>query len=558
MNTEEFIEKTKNIHGNKYDYSKVEYKRNDKKVCIICPKHGEFWQTPKMHLRGQGCPKCYEERRGENRQYSLEDFIAKAKSVHGDKYDYSKVDYIDSKTKVCIICKEHGEFWQSPAHHLHGQGCKLCNYYKLSKGQRKGKEDFIKDAIKIHGNKYDYSKVNYVNNKTKVCIICSEHGEFLQTPNSHLRGAGCPKCGIDSIIKKSSLSQDEFMGKVYDKWGDTYDYSKVNYVNKSTKVCIICKKHGEFVVTPNNFLSNHSVCPKCSHPISKWEHEIVDFLKSENVNVEQSNRTILNGEEIDIFLPDYKIGIECDGIYWHCEKFKDKKYHLNKTINGENNGIRIIHIFEDEWKIKKDILKSMILNMIGCTNNKIYGRKCIIKEVNGSDRIKFLNDNHVQGDAVSSINLGLYYNDELVSLMTFSKPRINVSKGVQENGKYELVRFCSKLNTNVIGGASKLFKYFIGKYKPKSIVSYSDKRWATGTLYDKLNFKHDHDSVPNYFYVIGDNRENRFKYRKDRLVKEGFDPNKTEHEIMLERGIYRIYDCGCKVWIWKEEGHIGN
>lgn len=110
MNTEEFIESAKNIHGNKYDYSKVEYKRNDKKVCIICSKHGEFWQTPKSHLRGAGCPKCYEERRGENRQYSLEDFIAKAKSVHGDKYDYLKVDYIDSKTKVCIICKEHGEF----------------------------------------------------------------------------------------------------------------------------------------------------------------------------------------------------------------------------------------------------------------------------------------------------------------------------------------------------------------------------------------------------------------------------------------------------------------
>ena len=162
MNTEEFIERAKNIHGNKYDYSKVEYKRNDKKVCIICPKHGEFWQTPKSHLRGADCSKCYEERRGKNRQYSLEDFIAKAKSVHGDKYDYSKVEYIDSKTKVCIICKEHGEFLQTPAHHLQGQGCKLCNYDKSSKEQRKSKEDFIKDAIKIHGNKYDYSKVDYL------------------------------------------------------------------------------------------------------------------------------------------------------------------------------------------------------------------------------------------------------------------------------------------------------------------------------------------------------------------------------------------------------------
>lgn len=189
VTTEDFINKSIKIHGDKYNYSKVKYINCNTKVKIICPIHGEFYQTPQSHLRGSGCPKCC----GLNK--TTEEFIEKAILVHGDKYDYSKTEYKGSITKVCIICPKHGEFWQKPNDHLHGEGCKECSKkYKTT-------EEFIEESKSIHGDKYDYSKVNYINSNEKVCIICPKHGEFWQTPHSHLRGRGCPKCRQSHLEK---------------------------------------------------------------------------------------------------------------------------------------------------------------------------------------------------------------------------------------------------------------------------------------------------------------------------------------------------------------------
>ena len=194
LTTEEFIERSKKIHGDKYDYSKVKYKKAIEKVCIICPEHGEFWQTPSEHLSGYGCWKC-----GGTKKLTTEEFICKAKKIHGDKYDYSKVEYMNNKTKVCIICPEHGEFWQRPDMHLKGQGCQKCSSIKNGIKKRKTLEEFIENATKIHGKRYDYSKVEYTGINKKICIICPEHGEFWQTPYAHLRGDGCKKCNVSLI-----------------------------------------------------------------------------------------------------------------------------------------------------------------------------------------------------------------------------------------------------------------------------------------------------------------------------------------------------------------------
>lgn len=201
---EQFIKEAKTVHRKKYDYSKVEYKGTHTKVCIICPIHGEFWQTPRRHLEGDGCPKCYG-----NAKLTTEEFIKRAKNVHGDKYDYSKAEYSNCNTKVCIICPKHGEFWQSPSAHIRLKNkCPKCSHQSY----KHTKESFIEQAKKIHGDKYDYSKVEYNKNQTKVCIICPIHGEFYQRPNSHMRGEGCPKCNeshlereMDSILKEMKL-----------------------------------------------------------------------------------------------------------------------------------------------------------------------------------------------------------------------------------------------------------------------------------------------------------------------------------------------------------------
>ena len=294
------------------------------------------------------------------------------------------------------------------------------------------------------------------------------------------------------------------------------------------------------------------ICTNCNPLYNKntsyCESDLRSFLNSINIDFKSNDRTILNGKELDIYIPSHNLAIEFNGLYWHSELFRDSKYHLNKTEECEKKGVQLIHIFEDEWKYKKEIVQSRIKNILGLTENRVFARKCDIKKVSIKHKAKFLDDNHIQGTVSSKYNFGLFYNDELISLMTFGKGRIAMGGHSEQ---YELSRFCNKLNTNIIGGASKLLKYFIKNYKPKEIISYADRRWSQGDLYQMLNFNYTHSSKPNYWYVVGDIRKHRFGFRKNKLVTAGFDLTKTEREIMLERGIYRIYDSGSMVFKFK-------
>ena len=200
--------------------------------------------------------------------------------------------------------------------------------------------------------------------------------------------------------------------------------------------------------------------------------------------------------------------------------------------------VDIFHIWEDDWIYKQDIIKSMIKNKLGLSN-KIYARKCEVRLVNAVETKKFLNDNHLQGYVASKYKLGLYFNNELVSLMTFGKSR-------NKKNQMELLRFCNKLNTSVIGGASKLFKSFLRQYHTEfnTLISYANKDHSNGNLYHKLGFKYVKDTKPGYHWVVDGIRENRFKYRKSELVKKGFNSELSESEIMHSLGYYRIYNTG--------------
>jgi len=314
MNTNSFIKRAKEVHGDKYDYSKVKYINSRTKVCIICPEHGEFWQKPYSHLKGFGCSRC-----GGTGKVSLDEFIKRAKEVHGDKYDYSKVEYKGMHTKVCIICPEHGEFWQKPSNHISlKQGCPMCNNRSYNT------KSFIKRAREVHGDKYDYSKVEYINAHTKVCIICSEHGEFWQRPNDHLNGCGCPNCGRENVWNtRGRITTEEFIKRAREVHGDKYDYSKVEYINKRTPVCIICNKtfkktnkiHGEFWQTPNSHLNGNG-CPKCRN--SRLEEKIYTLLYSNKIKFqkEKTFEWLRNKQNLylDFYLEDYNLAIECQGI----------------------------------------------------------------------------------------------------------------------------------------------------------------------------------------------------------------------------------------------------
>ena len=216
LTKENFIERAKNVHGDKYDYSKVEYKNARTKVCIICPIHGEFWQVPSSHLKGIGCPRCGFETSLEKRTKSTEDFINEARKIHGDKYNYSKVKYVNMKTKVCIICPIHGEFWQTPLNHLNSNGCYSCGRDDYAKTHNKSIFQFINEAKNVHGDKYDYSKVEYKNAYTSVCIICPIHGEFWQRPLEHLHGCGCPRCNESHLERDiRHLLEDKKVNYIY-------------------------------------------------------------------------------------------------------------------------------------------------------------------------------------------------------------------------------------------------------------------------------------------------------------------------------------------------------
>jgi len=339
---------------------------------------------------------------------------------------------------------------------------------------------------------------------------------------------------IDIWTKKLKLNDDDIL------------YSDNVFTIKN-----FCKKHDEFNITYDNLYNRiyqkNNICTEC-YPISELssikEKELVEFIKSLNVNHQINDRKILDGKELDIYLPEHSVAIEFNGLYWHSDKFVGKKYHLNKTEECEKQGIQLLHVFEDEWVNKESIVKSIINNKLKLCNNKIFARKCSIKKINDNKIVReFLDNNHIQGFVGSNIKIGLYYNDELVSLMTFIKTR----KSIKSNElSYELNRFCNKLNTVVIGGAGKLLKYFNDNYTFDEIISFADRRYSDGGLYYKLGFQKIKINKPNYSYISKTHikRHHRFNFRKERLNIKDENFDKTEFEIMNERGYHRIYDSG--------------
>lgn len=542
MSREEiFLKRAKEVHGETYDYSKVIYVNTKTDVEIVCSKHGSFMQKPDGHTSGRGCSKCGRERSEKAKFLQKDDFISRANTLHNSFYSYNNIKFVDAGTKVEIVCPKHGKFYQTPTMHLQGQGCSDCGYERGAKKCNKTTEDFIIKARAIHGDKYDYTNTVYNKAKDYIVINCKTHGEFKQKAMNHLSGRGCLKCGNESSNNSKLSNSDDYIRKVKEVHGDLYDYSNLEYDKAKNHITVTCKKHGDFSQLAFNHL-NGKGCPKCVGTVSKAETEIKDFI-SEYIEVEQSNRKVLDGKEIDIFIERLNVGIEYNGLYWHSDKHKERDHLLDKTKTAENKGIKIVHVFEDEWLYKKEIVKSRLLNLIGKTPNKIFARKCKIKEVSSKEVSKFLDENHIQGKLGATVRLGLYYNEELVSLMTFGELRKNLGQTKKE-GSFELLRFCNKLNTNVIGGASKLLKFFTENIEYNEIISYADRRWSTGELYETLSFNKQKETKPNYFYTKGAIRESRFKFRKDVLVSKGYDKNKTEKEIMEELGYSRVYDCG--------------
>lgn len=635
MDTISFIRKANEIHNNRYDYSKSLYINTITKTAIVCHEHGVFYQAPKHHLRGSGCPRC------SKNVLTRKEFIKKANKVHSNRYDYSSSVYVNSSTKLEILCQEHGSFWKSPGNHLKGQGCPKCTFIS--------NDDFVKHAIKVHGNKYDYHKTNckskngnvvvvcpehgefvtsyashvkrgigcsqcrndrktieiiskfilvhgleydysevkYESSRCKVTIICKKHGRFRQSIFDHSNGQKCPKCsaenrrvsfdefknrankkhankylyksfsglsneleiicpihgsfkqiannhlrnGCPKCCANSVLTKEEFIERARKVHGNKYDYSKVKYVNYKSHITIICQKHGEFTQTPKVHLIGCG-CQKCG--LSRFHEEVYSYVSSiYDKRILINDRSSMPPKEIDIYLKDVKLGLECHGEWWHQD---DPIRHADKAKSAHRININLFQIFYHEWLSKRNIIKSMIRNKLGLVD-RIYARNCFMSVLQNAEYNKFMEHNHLQGSVPASVKYGLYHDGHLVASLSFKK---------HPKYQWEIARYTCNINTNVIGGFSKMLNRFLIDFKPNNIMTFADARFSSGNVYRKNGFKLIGLTNPNYFYYNNGSVLSRQKCQKHKLHKliDNFDDNKTEYENMKNNGYVRVYDAG--------------
>jgi hypothetical protein len=484
------------------------------------------------------------------------------KKYCSSKCSNSDIDTIENKKKTCL--ERYGV--ENPSH-INEVKDKISyaskNQSEYSKIKRK---ETMLDKYGVSSNIFRGDVIVKRNEKLKDIDVITKRKET----NIEKYGVSNP---MMSDIVKNSFKKTCFKNwenshfRRSDKFKNKQLYTHIDKLNNShindnlvinslinSNYNIHCSKCNEtfdistnsYNIRKNNLFEICIICNPIKYNRSLSEKSIYEFIKS-NYNDEIIQGFRLNGPEIDIYLPDLKLGFEFNGVYWHSEHFKERDYHLNKQIHFFNNDVDLIQIWEDDWLYKKDIIKSIILNKIGSIKKGIFARKCIIKEVSNKESIVFLNKNHIQGWCVSKYRYGLYHNDILVSLMTFGKKRLNLGSKIH-NDEYELLRFCNLLDNRIVGGASKLLKKFLESVNVNSLTTFSKNDYSSGNLYEKIGFEYESKTNPNYYWVVNGLRENRFNFRKDKLVSQGEDKKLTEIEIMHSKGYYRVFDSGNKKW----------
>jgi len=327
------------------------------------------------------------------------------------------------------------------------------------------------------------------------------------------------------------------------KFSITKHDSYITYVGNSVSLfkCDLDKPHNFEISTDLYFNRIRGRVPLCviCNPVGELysikEKQVLNYIKS--IYQGEVIGSYRDGLEIDIYLPDLKIGFEFNGLYWHSEKYRDRNYHLNKRKYFLDKGIHIINIWEDDWSHRTNIIKSQIRNWIGITNTMIHARKCEVRVINDPKIVRcFLDENHIQGFVNSVVKIGLYYRGELVSIMTFDHSE---GRKKMDNMEWNLSRFCNKIDTSVIGGASRLLKNFIKNYGPTRIVSYADRDWSNGKLYETIGFKLINFSNPDYKYVVDGKRVHKSRFRKSKLKT-----TLTESKYVEKNRINKIWDCG--------------
>lgn len=351
--------------------------------------------------------------------------------------------------------------------------------------------------------------------------------------------------------QKFFTKTEEYKRLMKNKYEEKYGTIDINKTEKDIVYqCDTCNEISTHDYNSFNYRTRNNIdlCKICVPPYqSSIESELENFLIELGISYQRHTRKIIPPKEIDFFISSLNIGFELNGLYFHSDKFLENDYHKNKWENCRDKNITLIQIFEDEWKNRKEVIKDIIRNKIEINKEKIFARKCEIRLIDNNSYRYFVEKYHIQGYSAAKIKLGLFYNNELVQVMSFSGNRKALGS-IKIDNQYEMIRLCSCSKYRIIGGSNKLLKYFEKNFNPQKITSYCDNRYFSGESYINMGFNLIKITKPNYFYIKHNEikRYNRFNFRKDRLIKLGQDASTSEKDIMNKLGYLRIYDAGNK------------
>lgn len=518
---------------------------------LLCPTHGEIQQSFERLDAGMGCRLCGYESAAGSKFLTQEEVVTRFEARHGSKYDYSKVIYTRQDAKVVIVCPEHGEFLQRPAKHWNGDGCPNCGDANVGEKKRHSLATWEAKARKVHGEKYSYEAIRWRQGTAVLSIRCSVHGLFDMQAGNHVnRGSNCPACSAASRDDFKRLSVPDYVARAASMHEGRYDYRLVQYETTKDKVTIICKDHGPFSQKADSHIRG-SGCPKCRGQQSKAEREIARFLE-DHADVQTRLKIPGSSLEMDIYLPEHKLAVEYHGLFFHSSKHRATNCHSRKYEQATAAGVRLIQVFEDEWLDSPAVVKKTLLHAMGKSDLRLYARNCRVQSVEPEVASTFLVENHVQGAVRGAEHLGLYAFGDLVALMSFT--RRYSARGVSKaDGAVELIRYAAA--GSVVGGASKLFHAYLRTHPEVSeVVSFSDNRWFSGEMYQRLGFNLDADVQPTYWYVTASSKSRMNKSLFQRKFLPGklkqFDASLSERVNCERNGYYQIHDAGKRRWLW--------
>lgn len=425
----------------------------------------------------------------------------------------------------------------------------LKKYGSKNQFERESVQKRIKDiSIEKYGVDNIFKSKEFQEEQKKKSLIKYGAKSYMQTEEfkERVKKINIEKYGVDNIFKSKEFQERNKNNNkiVFEEIHPDYEYHGPEKKNRNYGVTHkICGNR--FSIPLMTFYERKRdggrICPKCYNKdkISNLESDLHAFLITMYDGEILRNKRKTIGMELDFHFPSMNLAIEFNGLYYHSSYFKDKDYHIDKSSLCSKNGIKLLHIWEDHWKFKQEIVKSILKSRFGKLE-KVYARKCSIIEIDSKEERKFLNSNHIQGYSSSSVCYGLVLDGNLVQLMSFIRSR----------DIWKLEKLSSKIGLAVIGGADKLFKHFLKVHNPLNVLTFSMNDLFDGGVYEKLGFKFDGLTKPSYSYVKGIKRINRINVQKHKLVAEGYDKNKTEEEIMRDRGYYQLHNSGNKRWIW--------